>query len=51
MSASVIGGAFNFALPNSVMDEVIDADLADTRVPRRVVETCLDFFILATPQL
>ena len=51
MSASVIGGAFNFALPNSVMDEVVDADLADTRVPRRVAETCLDFFILATPQL
>ena len=50
MSASVIGGAFNFALPNSVMDEVVDADLADTRVPRRVVETCLDFFVLATPQ-
>ena len=50
MSASVIAGAFNFALPNSVMDEVVDADLADTRVPRRVAETCLDFFILATAQ-
>ena len=51
MSASVIGGAFNFALPNSVMDGVIDADLADTRARRRVVETCLVIFILATPQL
>ena len=50
MSASLIGSAFNFALPNSVMDEVIDADLADTRARRRVAETCLDFFILATPQ-
>jgi len=50
MSASVIGGAFNFALPKSVMDEVINADLADTRARRRVAETCLDFFVLATPQ-
>ena len=51
MSASVIAGAFNFTLPNSVIDEMIDADLADTRACRRVTETCLDFFILATPQL
>ena len=50
MSASVIGGAFNVVLPNSVMDEVIDAPLADARARRGVAETCLDFFILATPQ-
>ena len=50
MSASVIGGSFNFALPKSVVDEVIDADFADTRTRRGIAETCLDFFILATPQ-
>ena len=50
MSASVIGGAFNVVLPKSVVDEVIDADFTDTRTRRGVAETCLDFFILATPQ-
>ncbi len=29
---------------------VIDAGLADTRARRGVAETCLDFFVLATPQ-
>lgn len=28
---------------------VIDAGLADTRARRGVAETCLDFFVLATP--
>jgi hypothetical protein len=50
MSASVIGGAFNVVLPNSVMHEVIDPPLAETRARRGIAETCLDFFILATPQ-
>jgi hypothetical protein len=50
MSASVIAGAFNFALPNSVIDEVIDAAFVNTRARRGVAETFLDFFILATPQ-
>jgi len=50
MSASVIAGVFNFALPKSVVDEVIDADFTDTRTRRGIAETCLDFFILATPQ-
>lgn len=49
MSASVIAGAFNFALPNSVMDAVIDADLADTRTRRGVPKSFVDFFVLATP--
>ena len=29
---------------------VIDAGLADTRARRGFAETCLDFFVLATPQ-
>jgi hypothetical protein len=50
MSASVVAGAFNFALPNSVIDEVIDAAFVNTRARRGVAETFLDFFILTTPQ-
>ena len=51
MSASVRGGVIEAELADTrARGGVIDAGLADTRVRRGVVETCLDFFVLATPQ-
>ncbi len=37
-------------MSDNVMGIVIDAALADTRARRGIAETCLDFFILPTPQ-
>ena len=45
------GGAIDAGLADTRMRRgVIDAGLADTRARRRVAETCLDFFVPATPQ-
>jgi hypothetical protein len=51
MSASLRGGVIEAELANTrARGGVIDAGLADTRARRGVAETCLDFFVLATPQ-
>ena len=51
MLASVRGGVIEAELAiTRARGGVIDAGLADTRVRRGVAETCLDFFVLATPQ-
>ena len=45
------GGVIDAGLADTRMRRgVIDAGLADTRARRRVAETCLDFFVPATPQ-
>jgi len=51
MSASLRGGVIEAELAiTRARGGVIDAGLADTRARRGVAETCLDFFLLATPQ-
>jgi len=50
MSASLRGGVIEAELANTrARGGVIDAGLADTRARRGVAETCLDFFVPATP--
>ena len=51
MSASLRGSVIDAGLADTRMRRgVIDAGLADTYARRGVAETCLDFFVLATPQ-
>ena len=51
MSASLRGGVIEAELAiTRVRRDVIEAGIADTRAHRGVAETCLDFFLLATPQ-
>ena len=51
MSASLRGGVIEAELAiTRARRGMIDAALADTRARRGVAETCLDFFLPATPQ-
>ena len=51
MSASLRGGVIEAELAiTRVRRDVIEAGIADTRARRGFAETCLDFFVLATPQ-
>jgi hypothetical protein len=50
MSASLRGGVIDAGLADTRMRRgVIEAELAIMRARRGVAETCLDFFVLATP--
>ena len=51
MSASLRGGVIEAELAiTRVRRDVIEAGIADTRARHGVAETCLDFFVPATPQ-